>query len=60
MSRILIEYEDTSVGVEGIAAENGEAMYFDLNGAKVNSLENAVPGVYVRVANGKATKVLVK
>ena len=60
VSRILIEYEDTSVGVEGIAAENGEAMYFDLNGAKVNSLENAVPGVYVRVANGKATKVLVK
>lgn len=60
ISRILIEYEDTSVGVEGIAAENGEAMYFDLNGAKVNSLENAVPGVYVRVANGKATKVLVK
>lgn len=59
-SRILIEYEDTSVGVEGIASENGEAMYFDLNGAKVNSLENAVPGVYVRVANGKATKVLVK
>lgn len=56
-----VEYwEDTSVGVEGIAAENGEAMYFDLNGAKVNSLENAVPGVYVRVANGKATKVLVK
>lgn len=60
VSRIFIEYEDTSVGVEGIAAENGEAMYFDLNGAKVNSLENAVPGVYVRVANGKATKVLVK
>lgn len=60
VSRILIEYEDTSVGVEGIASENGEAMYFDLNGAKVNSLENAVPGVYVRVANGKATKVLVK
>lgn len=60
VSRIFIEYEDTSVGVEGIASENGEAMYFDLNGAKVNSLENAVPGVYVRVANGKATKVLVK
>lgn len=60
VNRVLVEYDNTTTGIDGIEAESGEEMFFDLNGVRVNSLENAVPGVYVRVANGKATKVLVK
>lgn len=43
-------------GVESIISENGEAVYFDLNGRQVKGeLEK---GIYIRVQNGKATKVI--
>ncbi|MDE7161082.1 MAG: Ig-like domain-containing protein [Muribaculaceae bacterium] len=51
-----ISYEK-STGVGAIVAE-GEATYFDLQGRAVKgALQN---GLYIRVLNGKATKVLVK
>lgn len=43
--------------VEEIEAAEGEAVYFNLQGVQV---ENPVNGVYVKVLNGKATKVVVK
>lgn len=43
--------------VEEIEAAEGEALYFNLQGVQV---ENPVNGVYVKVLNGKATKVVVK
>lgn len=49
-------------GVESIAIEavnNGAEAYYNLNGVKV-AAEQMVPGVYVKVANGKAQKVVVK
>ena len=46
-----------STGIESVdAANDGEAVYYNLQGVKVNNPGN---GVYIRVANGKATKVLV-
>lgn len=46
--------------VANIAVENnGEAVYFNLNGVRV-AKANMAPGVYVKVANGKSTKVVVK
>ena len=43
--------------VEIVLGENANATYFNMMGVKVNNPSN---GVYVKVANGKATKVIVK
>lgn len=42
-------------GVETIGAEDGEAEYFNLQGVKVANPEH---GIYVKVQNGKAEKVV--
>lgn len=43
-------------GVEGIeAVEGGEAVFYNLQGVKVDNPEN---GIYIKVVNGKATKVV--
>lgn len=45
-----------ATGIEGVeAADNAEAIYFDLQGVQVASPEN---GVFVRISNGKAEKVV--
>ena len=41
------------------AVEAGAAVYYNLNGVQVSG-ESLIPGVYVKVAGGKATKVVVK
>lgn len=43
--------------VEEIAVEEGDAIYFNLQGAQV---ANPANGIYVKVVNGKASKVYVK
>lgn len=48
---------DETVGVDEIATEEGEARYFNLQGVEVANPES---GIYVKIVNGKATKVLVK
>ncbi len=45
---------NTSVGIAGIEAEDGEAVYFNLQGVCVQNPEN---GVFIRVQNGKAVKI---
>lgn len=46
----------TETGVEGVVVEAGEAaVYYNLQGVRVEKPEN---GVFVRVANGKAVKVV--
>lgn len=54
-----IEYTeaDDSVGVENIEAVDSEAVYYNLQGVMV---ENPAAGIYVKVANGKAEKVVIK
>lgn len=46
-----------STDVESIEAEDGEAEYYDLNGFKV-SADRLDRGIYIKVQNGKATKVM--
>lgn len=43
--------------VESINAIGGKAAYYDMNGNKIAKPDN---GIYVKVANGKAAKVVVK
>ena len=51
---ILIE-ATTETGITGIEAENGEAVYFNLQGVRVENPEN---GIFIRVQNGKAVKIM--
>ncbi len=44
-------------GVAGLDAEEGEAVFFNMQGQRV---ENPAEGIYIRVVGGKAEKVLVK
>lgn len=60
LSRVLVEYEDDSSEIEAIDTENATEAIYDLNGMKVNDLRNATPGVYIRIVDGKARKVMVK
>lgn len=48
-----------TTGVENIVvdAANGEAIYYNLNGVRV---DNPANGLYIRVVNGNATKVMIK
>ena len=51
---ILIE-ATTETGIAGIEAEDGEAVYFNLQGVRVENPEN---GIFIRVQNGKAVKIM--
>lgn len=57
LQNFVVKGTPVSTGVAEIATENGEAMYFNLQGVRVAEPEN---GLYIRVQNGKATKVLVR
>lgn len=54
ISKIEVEF-NASTGIAGIEAEAGEAVYYNLQGVRV---ENPVKGLYIRVANGKSQKVI--
>lgn len=45
---------DLQSGIAGIAAESSEAVYYNLQGVRV---DNPTKGLYIRVANGKSGKV---
>ena len=46
-----------TVGVDGIdSVDEGETLFFNLQGVRVDNPEN---GIFIKVVNGKATKVLV-
>ncbi|MDE6329994.1 MAG: hypothetical protein K2L83_04690 [Muribaculaceae bacterium] len=49
--------ETNEAGVAGVEVAEGEAVYYNLQGVQV---ANPAAGVYVKVVNGKATKVVVK
>lgn len=53
----VVTEKDTETGVEAIEAAEAGARYFNLQGAEV---VNPEAGVYVKVLNGKATKVIIK
>ena len=47
--------DGTTTGIENVAVETDEAVYYNLQGVRVANPES---GVYVRVQGGKATKVV--
>lgn len=49
--------ERNSTAVKVIETENGEAAFYNLQGVRVANPEK---GLYIRIQNGKATKILVK
>ena len=56
ISSIAVDYANSApTGIAGIEAENGEAVYFNLQGVRVQNPEN---GIFIRVQNGKATKIM--
>ena len=56
ISSIAVDYApSTPTGIAGIEAEDGEAVYFNLQGVRVQNPEN---GIFIRVQNGKATKIM--
>lgn len=58
VSEILAKtYADIATGVENIASDDaeGDVKYFNLQGVEV---ENPADGIYIRIANGKAEKVI--
>lgn len=57
-SLYVISYEkSTTSGIDDIAADSADAVYYNLQGVKVANPEN---GLYIRVAGGQVSKVLVK
>ncbi len=60
ISSIVVTYENTATsGVEDIAVENeGEAVYYSLDGRIVTDFDNAANGFYVRVVNGRSSVIL--
>ena len=55
ISSIAVEYANTTpTGIDGIEAEDGEAVYFNLQGVRV---QNPEKGIFIRVQNGKAVKI---
>ncbi|MDE6329365.1 MAG: hypothetical protein K2L83_01490 [Muribaculaceae bacterium] len=51
--------DNITTGVEELGVEDVEAVYYDLNGVKVDGT-NLAKGIYVKVVGTKATKVIVK
>lgn len=56
-SQISFTWETNGVGVDAIEAASGEAEYYSLQGVRVDNPEN---GMFIRVQNGKGSKVFVK
>lgn len=55
----ILEDLGETTGIEAIETEGGEAVYYNLNGLRVNA-DALVDGIYVKVTNGKAEKVMVR
>lgn len=56
-SLYIISYTNSSVAVSEIEAAGTDAEYYDLNGVKVSAPET---GLYIRVKDGKASKVIIR
>lgn len=54
---IVVNVKKSESGIDTIETEEGGIRYFNLQGAEINEPE---AGIYVKVANGKATKVIVR
>lgn len=57
MVNLSVTAKGSTSGVEAVEAAEGEAEYFNLQGVKVANPEK---GLYIKVLNGKATRILIK
>lgn len=55
LANLTVKYHQTTTAISEIEAAEGEAIYYDLMGRKVANPEK---GLYIRVINGKAVKVV--
>lgn len=56
ITKIVVKYvNNDTTSLAGIEAEAGEAVYYNLQGVRV---DNPIKGLYIRVANGKSSKVV--
>ncbi len=57
----MYRFKKITTGVDDIEAidENTPAIFYNLNGVRVDS-ENLIPGIYIKIQNGKSQKILVK
>lgn len=55
LDELMLTFVSGSDGVETVVMGEGNAVYFNLHGQKVNNPEK---GIYVKVVNGKAVKVI--
>lgn len=56
LNTLTLSFVETS-SVKAVEAVNGEAEYFNLQGVKVNEPAN---GLFIKIVNGKATKVAIR
>lgn len=57
--KLFMAIEKINGSVDGLDLNEAPAVYYNLNGYKVNAT-NLAPGIYIKVQNGKSTRVLVK
>lgn len=57
LNNLELTFREAGNAVNTIESVNGEAAYFNMQGVKVNAPEN---GIFIKVANGKATKVAIR
>lgn len=57
LQNFIVKGTPVSTAVAGLEVEDGEAVYFNLQGVRVAQPEN---GLYIRVQNGKATKFIAR
>jgi len=58
-NEVVVSVQSTAIDAVTSAGSKSPAAYYNLNGVRV-SAGNLVPGVYVRVADGRADKVVVR
>lgn len=60
VTRLVIEKEGEPMSVDGINAEDGESMLFDVNGIRILDEDNLAPGIYIRKTGKSVGKFVVK
>lgn len=61
VTRLVIEREGEPVmSIDGIDAEDGDSMLFDVNGIRVLDKDNLAPGIYIRKTGKNVSKFVVK
>lgn len=58
LTSIKVDADNGTVGVAGISSESGDAVYFTVDGLRVEN--PSAPGIYIKVEGSKATRIIVK